>query len=195
MIDLSINTAKLNFWPDFLTENQADELFEELKTSNLWRQDKVKVFGKTYDQPRLCFLAADRKVNYTYSGLTLPAVDFSKSLSLIKTRIEQTSSTRFNSCLANLYRDGNDSNGWHSDDEKELGDEPIIASLSLGVTRNFDLKHKRNRLIKKRIELTHGSLLLMSGRTQKDFKHQIAKSKRIHEPRINLTFRYIFEAL
>lgn len=195
MIDLSIDTAKLHFWPDFLTENQADELFEELKTSNLWRQDKVKVFGKTYDQPRLCFLAADRKVNYTYSGLTLPAVDFSKSLSLIKTRIEQTSSTRFNSCLANLYRDGNDSNGWHSDDEKELGDEPLIASLSLGVTRNFDLKHKRNRLIKKRIELTHGSLLLMSGRTQKDFKHQIAKSKRIHEPRINLTFRYIFEAL
>jgi alkylated DNA repair dioxygenase AlkB len=195
MIDLSIDTAKLHFWPDFLTENQADELFEELKTSNLWRQDKVKVFGKTYDQPRLCFLAADRKVNYTYSGLTLPAVDFSKSLSLIKTRIEQTSSTRFNSCLANLYRDGNDSNGWHSDDEKELGDEPVIASLSLGVTRNFDLKHKRNKLIKKRIELTHGSLLLMSGRTQKDFKHQIAKSKRIHEPRINLTFRYIFEAL
>lgn len=195
MIDLSIDTAKLHFWPDFLTENQADELLEELKTSNLWRQDKVKVFGKTYDQPRLCFLAADRKVNYTYSGLTLPAVDFSKSLSLIKTRIEQTSSTRFNSCLANLYRDGNDSNGWHSDDEKELGDEPVIASLSLGVTRNFDLKHKRNRLIKKRIELTHGSLLLMSGRTQKDFKHQIAKSKRIHEPRINLTFRYIFEAL
>lgn len=195
MIDLSIDTAKLHFWPDFLTENQADELFEELKTSNLWRQDKVKVFGKTYDQPRLCFLAADRKVNYTYSGLTLPAVDFSKSLSLIKTRIEQTSATRFNSCLANLYRDGNDSNGWHSDDEKELGDEPVIASLSLGVTRNFDLKHKRNRLINKRIELTHGSLLLMSGRTQKDFKHQIAKSKRIHEPRINLTFRYIFEAL
>lgn len=195
MIDLSIDTAKLHFWPDFLTENQADELFEELKTSNLWRQDKVKVFGKTYDQPRLCFLAADRKVNYTYSGLTLPAVDFSKSLSLIKTRIEQISSTRFNSCLANLYRDGNDSNGWHSDDEKELGDEPVIASLSLGVTRNFDLKHKRNRLIKKRIELTHGSLLLMSGKTQKDFKHQIAKSKRIHEPRINLTFRYIFEAL
>ncbi len=195
MIDLSIDTAKLHFWSDFLTENQADELFEELKTSNLWRQDKVKVFGKTYDQPRLCFLAADRKVNYTYSGLTMPAVDFSKSLSLIKTRIEQTSSTRFNSCLANLYRDGNDSNGWHSDDEKELGDEPVIASLSLGVTRNFDLKHKRNRLIKKRIELTHGSLLLMSGRTQKDFKHQIAKSKRIHEPRINLTFRYIFEAL
>lgn len=195
MIDLSIDTAKLHFWPDFLKENQADELFEELKTSNLWRQDKVKVFGKTYDQPRLCFLAADRKVNYTYSGLTLPAVDFSKSLSLIKTRIEQTSSTRFNSCLANLYRDGNDSNGWHSDDEKELGDEPVIASLSLGVTRNFDLKHKRNRLINKRIELTHGSLLLMSGRTQKDFKHQIAKSKRIHEPRINLTFRYIFEAL
>ena len=195
MIDLSIDTAKLHFWPDFLTENQADELFEELKTSNLWRQDKVKVFGKTYDQPRLCFLAADRKVNYTYSGLTLPAVDFSKSLSLIKTRIEQTSSTRFNSCLANLYRDGNDSNGWHSDDEKELGDEPVIASLSLGITRNFDLKHKRNRLIKKRIELTRGSLLLMSGRTQKDFKHQIAKSKRIHEPRINLTFRYIFEAL
>ena len=195
MIDLSIDTAKLHFWPDFLTENQADELFEELKTSNLWRQYKVKVFGKTYDQPRLCFLAADRKVNYTYSGLTLPAVDFSKSLSLIKTRIEQTSSTRFNSCLANLYRDGNDSNGWHSDDEKELGDEPVIASLSLGVTRNFDLKHKRNRLIKKRIKLTHGSLLLMSGRSQKDFKHQIAKSKRIHEPRINLTFRYIFEAL
>lgn len=195
MIDLSIDTAKLHFWPDFLTENQADELFEELKTSNLWRQYKVKVFGKTYDQPRLCFLAADRKVNYTYSGLTLPGVDFSKSLSLIKTRIEQTSSTRFNSCLANLYRDGNDSNGWHSDDEKELGDEPVIASLSLGVTRNFDLKHKRNRLINKRIELTHGSLLLMSGRTQKDFKHQIAKSKRIHEPRINLTFRYIFEAL
>ncbi|MEK9584472.1 MAG: alpha-ketoglutarate-dependent dioxygenase AlkB, partial [Flavobacteriaceae bacterium] len=148
-----------------------------------------------YDQPRLCFLAADEKVNYTYSGLTLPAVKFSESLLYLKNRIEEITSAKFNSCLANLYRDGNDSNGWHSDDEKELGSEPIIASISLGVTRNFDLKHKKNSLLKKRIELTHGSLLLMSGRTQEDFKHQIAKSKRIHQPRINLTFRYIFEAL
>ena len=195
MIDLSINSSKLLFWPNFLSTTEADELFLELIKVNLWRQDKVKVFGKVYDQPRLCFLAADQKINYTYSGLTLPAVQFSESLFLLKNRIEKTTSAKFNSCLANLYRDGNDSNGWHSDDEKELGRQPIIASLSLGVARNFDLKHKKNSLLKKRIKLTHGSLLLMSGRTQEDFKHQIAKSKRIHEPRINLTFRYIFDEL
>jgi alkylated DNA repair dioxygenase AlkB len=195
MIDLSIDSAKLHFWPNFLSTFEADELYAELLKVSLWRQDKVKVFGKVYDQPRLCFLAADEKINYTYSGLTLPAVEFSESLLSLKNRIEETTSAKFNSCLANLYRDGNDSNGWHSDDEKELGSQPIIASISLGVTRNFDLKHKKNSLLKKRIELNHGSLLLMSGRTQEDFKHQIAKSKRIHEPRINLTFRYIFEEL
>lgn len=195
MINLSIDGAKLLFWPNFLSPIEADKLFTELIKVNLWRQDKVKVFGKIYDQPRLCFLAADQKINYTYSGLTLPAVKFSKSLLSLKNRIEETTSAKFNSCLANLYRDGNDSNGWHSDDEKELGSQPIIASLSLGVTRNFDLKHKKNSLLKKRIELTHGSLLLMSGRTQENFKHQISKSKRIHKPRINLTFRYIFEEL
>lgn len=195
MIDLSIGTASLSYWPNFLTEQEADHLFESLQTSPHWRQDKVKVFGKIYDQPRLCFLVSEGSKGYSYSGLTLPPIPFDSKLSELKRKIEQVSGVAFNSCLVNLYRDGNDSNGWHSDDEKELGPNPIIASLSLGAQRNFDLKHKHNLEQKRRIALEHGSLLVMGGRTQSDFKHQLPKSKRIKAARINLTFRYIFDSL
>ena len=195
MTDLSIGTASLSYYSNFLNKEESDFLFTSLQTSAHWRQDKVKVFGKIYDQPRLCFLVSEGSKGYSYSGLTLPPIPFDSQLLELKRKVEQVSGHAFNSCLVNLYRDGNDSNGWHSDDEKELGPNPIIASISLGIQRNFDLKHKNNPEQKRRIALEHGSLLIMSGRTQSDFKHQLPKSKRITAARINLTFRYIFDSL
>jgi len=148
------------------------------------------IFGKTYLQPRLTALYADNKNTYTYSNITMKPHTFTKELLVIKKRVEHLSSEVYTSCLLNLYRDGQDSNGWHSDNEKELGPEPIIASVSLGEERWFHFKHKTKNL-KKKILLQHGSLLLMKGKTQENWLHQLPKSKKINNPRINLTFRVI----
>ena len=116
---------------------------------------------------------------------------FSPLLHEIKRKVENISEIKFTTVLLNLYRDGNDSNGWHSDDEKELGQDPVIASVSLGAKRRFQLRHKKDKSLRTTIELEHGSLLLMKGPTQHNWQHQLPKSKRIMEPRINLTFRII----
>ena len=195
MIDLSIGSATLNYWPDFLSQDQADYYFKKFYTDTPWRSDKVVVFGKVYDQPRLTALYSDSPRSYSYSGLKLDSHPFYPELSALKEQLEKQVGYSFNSCLFNLYRDENDSNGWHADDEKELGTLPVIASLSLGETRQFHLKHKTDKTLRRSVSLEHGSLLLMAGRTQKDFKHQLPKTKKAKAPRINLTFRFIFESL
>ncbi|SFD30425.1 2OG-Fe(II) oxygenase superfamily protein [Algibacter pectinivorans] len=116
---------------------------------------------------------------------------FNDDLLLIKSKIESHLKVKFTSCLANLYRDGNDSNGWHADNEKDLGKNPIIASVSFGAERVFNLKHKGDKSLKAKLNLQHGSLLLMQGSTQDNWLHQIPKTKKITEKRINLTFRII----
>ena len=195
MIDLSIGSATLHYWPNFLSPDRADYYFQKFYAGTPWRSDKVVVFGKVYDQPRLTALYSDGPRSYSYSGLRLDSQPFYPELSALKEQLEKQVGHSFNSCLFNLYRDENDSNGWHADDEKELGTLPVIASLSLGELRQFHLKHKTDKTLRRSLALEHGSLLLMAGRTQKDFKHQLPKTKKAKAPRINLTFRFIFEEL
>jgi alkylated DNA repair dioxygenase AlkB len=157
-----------------------------------WRAEKIVVRGRTYSQPRLIAWYGDVGKNYTYSGITLSPLPWTQALLDIKSRVEAVARTDFNSVLLNYYRDNRDSMGLHSDDEPELGERPIIASLSLGEERTFILKHKSNKALKPvRLKLASGSLLLMKGETQHYWKHGIDKETRPCGPRVNLTFRRI----
>jgi alkylated DNA repair dioxygenase AlkB len=180
----------LLFEPEFLTGIESDLLFETLYTSLPWAQGKVKIFGKTHATPRLESLHVVDGKSYNYSGNALISHPFTSELNELKNKIEAFSGESFNCVLANLYRDGKDSNGWHADNERELGINPVIASVSLGSARRFDLKHTTTGELKQLI-LPHGSLLLMGGTMQHNWKHCIAKTTKIQQPRINLTFRML----
>jgi alkylated DNA repair dioxygenase AlkB len=164
------------------------EAFARLLDETPWRAESVVVYGKRHLQPRLT--AWYGEASYTYSGLRLAPLPWTQLLLVIRAAVEAACGQRFNSVLLNRYRDGRDSMGMHSDDEPELGDEPVIASLSFGTTRTFILRHKRNKQTL-RLELEDGSLLLMSGRLQENWVHGINKSSRPLGERLNLTFRYI----
>jgi alkylated DNA repair dioxygenase AlkB len=178
------------FEKHFFSEYESRPLFNELHDQLDWQQGKIKIFGKDFNTPRLEAFYAESALNYGYSGQRLKTLPMNSLLKSILSEIEKTSGYSFNSVLCNLYRDGNDSNGWHADDEKELGRNPIIASLSLGEERRFDLKHNHSNE-KISFTLNSGSLLIMGGSMQHFWKHQIAKSKKVISPRINLTFRTI----
>ena len=153
-----------------------------------WREETIVVYGKRHLQPRLSAWYGDAA--YTYSGLRLDPAPFTPLLETLRTAVQDVTGHGFNSVLLNLYRNERDSMGMHSDDEPELGPEPVIASLSFGDVRTFILKHKHNKKTI-RLDLTDGSLLLMSGSTQKHWLHGINKVARTLQPRINLTFRKI----
>jgi alkylated DNA repair dioxygenase AlkB len=187
---LPLIDAELAFIHDFLEPQEADRVLGQLLASIPWRQDAITLYGKQLLQPRLTAWIGDQDSHYSYSGLALVPQPWTPLLLDLKQRIESVAATRFNSVLLNLYRDGNDSVGWHSDDEAGLG--PVIASLSLGQSRNFHLRHKRRKdLPLQKIELTHGCLLLMAGATQRNYVHAVPKSAKAMLPRINLTFRTI----
>lgn len=164
------------------------EVLARLIAETAWRAELVTVWGKQHQQPRLS--AWHGTARYTYSGLTLEPLPFTCLQQEIRAAVEQASGRRFNSVLLNYYRDERDSMGMHSDAEPELGPEPAIASVSFGATRTFILKHKRNKQTVK-LNLTDGSLLLMTGQTQKNWLHGINKEAKAKGPRVNLTFRYI----
>jgi alkylated DNA repair dioxygenase AlkB len=164
---------------------------EFLKDKINWNQDYIKIFGKTHPVPRLTAWYGDRNKTYTYSGISMTSKNWNTELLEIKEKVEQYANFNFNSVLLNFYRSGNDSNSWHSDDEKELGDQPIIGSVSLGGKRIFRLRNKKNKNTTYNIELDKGSLLIMSGKTQQYWEHQIPKTKKVVSERINLTFRSI----
>ncbi|CDM98335.1 MAG: alpha-ketoglutarate-dependent dioxygenase AlkB [Limnospira sp. PMC 1291.21] len=176
---------------NFLKLAESDRLFGELYKSINWRQEQIKIFGKIRPIPRLTAWYADEGKSYTYSGIEHHAQPWNPTLKSIKSQVEDIAEVTFNSVLINLYRDGKDSMSWHSDDEPELGKNPIIASVSLGGTRRFAGKHKISKDRKFNIDLTSGSLLLMKGETQHFWQHQIPKTSRVVEPRINLTFRMV----
>ncbi len=186
-----LENAVLEYFDNFYSEEKANILFNHLRSEILWKQDEIKIFGKVHNVPRLQAWYGDKEKSYSYSGIKMEPNKWIDSLSTIKFDVEKLTGYKFNSVLANLYRNGNDSNGWHADDEKELGENPVIASLSLGESRKFKMKHKEDKSIKKDILLTNGSLLIMSGETQEKWKHTIAKTKLKVGERINLTFRYI----
>ena len=190
-IELPIDDGHIIYYPKLFNPNEAQTLFETLLEVIDWQQDTITLFGKTYKQPRLTALYANNNHPYTYSNITMFPKAFISPLLIIKNRVEQITQLEFTSCLANLYRNGTDSNGWHSDNEKELGKNPTIASISFGAERFFHLKHKSKKELKHKIKLQHGSLLLMKGTTQDHWLHQIPKTKKVIGPRINLTFRII----
>lgn len=190
-IDLKLPGAEVIYYPNFLADDVCD-LFNLLMDQTDWQQDDIRVFGKVYPQPRLTHLFGLNEKSYSYSNITMQPSFFPEYLLRTKQKIDELAQTEFTTCLVNLYRNGQDSNGWHADDEKELGDNPVIASLSLGGPRWFHLKHKTNKTLRtKKIELTNGSLLLMKGATQKNWLHSIPKTKKEVDARINLTFRVV----
>lgn len=191
VIDCSMPGAEILYYPNFLTIEKSSHLFDAVYKNTDWQQDDICVYGKNYPQPRLTHLFADNNMPYSYSNITMYPSSFSVELLQVKNKIEKEVNYKFSTCLANLYRNGGDSNGWHADDEKELGIDPMIASVSLGGERWFHLKHKTDKSIKKKILLKSGSLLLMGKGTQQHYLHQIPKTKKIVVPRINLTFRRI----
>ncbi|MDP1726150.1 MAG: alpha-ketoglutarate-dependent dioxygenase AlkB [Bacteroidota bacterium] len=175
----------------FIDAKTAGKWYQYMLNQIAWQQYDIKLFGKSIQQPRLSAWYGETGTRYTYSGLTLNPIPFTKELLTIKNKIEQLAKTTFNSVLLNLYRDGNDSMGWHSDDEKELGQNPIIASLSLGSARLFVFRHKHAKEPLVKLILEPGSLLIMKGTTQRYWQHSLPKTKQVIEPRINLTFRRI----
>jgi len=181
---------EIDLYQDKRLEEKKDLWFESCLHDLDWETGFITIFGKTHQIPRLQAWYADNEVEYTYSGKKLQRHNWNNLLLEIKEKIENITSFKFNSVLANLYRDGNDSMGLHSDDEKELGKNPVIASLSLGETREIYFKHK-NKKLNLVIPQASGQILLMYGKTQEYWKHEIKKTKKIKKPRINLTFRNI----
>jgi alkylated DNA repair dioxygenase AlkB len=170
----------------------ADALIHHLIAEAPWRVEKLVVWGKSFLQPRLVAWYGDRGSNYTYSGISLDPLPWTEILLDIKGKVEAVAEATFNSVLLNYYRNNQDSMGFHSDDERELGERPLIASLSLGEERTLVLKHKTTKTVKPvRLKLPCNSLLLMKGETQKNWKHGIDKETRFCGPRINFTFRRI----
>ncbi|GAC32492.1 alpha-ketoglutarate-dependent dioxygenase AlkB family protein [Paraglaciecola polaris] len=187
---LPLPGGDFRYFRHFLSSQEADYYSARLLTSLAWRQDHIKMYGKQVKIPRLQAWYGDADALYQYSGLNLQPYPWSEELAELRVRCETVSKTRFNSVLANCYRDGQDSMAWHSDDEPELGRYPLIASLSLGQVRNFDLKHRVSGE-RHRLPLEHGSLLIMAGRSQEFWLHSLAKTKKSLAQRINLTFRLV----
>ena len=188
---LNLKGGDVTYYPSLFSTEEASRYFDILFEETPWQQDDIKVFGKVYAQPRLTALYGNNGKPYSYSNITMYPHEYTFALSEIKNHVEKIAQVTFTTCLLNLYRNGKDSNGWHSDDEKELGLNPVIASVSFGVERIGKLREKENKKNTLKITLGSGSLLLMKGATQHNWQHQIPKTTREINPRINLTFRII----
>lgn len=188
------NLAPFNgelYWlPSFFPSVEADQLFQKFYDSLAWQQERLFIYGRWVNVPRLMAWYGDADAHYRYSGVDHQPIPWNPSLRSLCVHMEETCGQGFNSVLANLYRDGNDSMGCHADDEKELGSNPTIASLSLGETRLLRFKH-RSTGDKLDLDLKHGDLLIMAGELQQHWLHEVPKTRKRKLPRINLTFRQI----
>ncbi len=180
----------VNYYRKVLTLNEANRYFDLLLQNILWQNDEAVIFGKHIITKRKVAWYGDSDYLYTYSNTTKQALAWTKELSDLKQIVEELTETKFNSCLLNLYHNGNEGIAWHSDDEKSLGKNTTIASLSFGAERKFSFKHKQTKQTISLV-LEHGSLLIMKDATQTNWLHSLPKSKKITRPRINLTFRTI----
>ncbi|WP_447585121.1 alpha-ketoglutarate-dependent dioxygenase AlkB family protein [Pseudoxanthomonas mexicana] len=183
--------AWLAFVPQWLEADQADVLLCELHRDVAWEVHRIRMFGRSVDSPRLSCWIGEPEAVYRYSGAEFVPHAWLPALQAIRERLQREFDAPFNSVLANLYRDGRDAMGWHSDDEPELGPQPVIASLSLGGVRRFALKHRHEATFRRTLELPHGSLLVMAGDTQRHYRHALPRTAKAVAPRINLTFRWI----
>ncbi len=190
-IVFNLPDSEIEYFPNLFLAEKANELFEKLKKEVPWQQDTITVFGQTHPQPRLTALYGNDGKTYSYSNIIMHPNKWNPLLMFIKNEVEEICPENFTTVLLNQYRDGKDSNGWHADNEKELGRNPVIASISFGAERAFHLQHNEIKDCKQKIILEHGSLLIMKGETQHFWKHQIPKTSKTIGPRINLTFRII----
>ncbi len=187
---IKIANGEYIYLPGFFNVPQANQYLAQLQDNILWKQEKMNMYGKQVDFPRLTSWYGDTGKPYSFSGIKLTPHPWTAELTEIKQQVETFCSTSFNSVLLNLYRHGNDSISWHSDAEKELGINPVIASVNFGAERVFQMRHNSTQE-KISITLEHGSLLVMRGELQHYWKHQVPKTKKTVAPRINLTFRTI----
>jgi alkylated DNA repair dioxygenase AlkB len=185
----SLPDAELAYLSNFYDAAACEKLLRRLLAETPWRQDTINFGGKAVAVPRLQAWYGDR--HYGYSGLKFPPLPWTDLLLDIRDKISTATQLPFNSVLLNYYRNGNDSVAWHSDDEHELGPDPLIASLSLGAARRFELKHRTLKRTKLNLWLDNGSLLLMGTGLQQNWQHQLPKDAGVAAPRINLTFRFI----
>jgi len=188
---LPLEDAELAFDPHWLAHSAADALFAALRDGIDWEVHRIRLFGREHDSPRLSSWIGDADARYRYSGALFEPRPWPRALQPLRARLSGELGVEFNSVLANRYRDGRDAMGWHSDDEPELGPAPTIASLSLGAPRRFALKHRRRDGLKGAFDLGHGSLLVMAGPTQANYRHALPRTARPVGERINLTFRLI----
>ncbi|WP_045728446.1 alpha-ketoglutarate-dependent dioxygenase AlkB [Xanthomonas sp. GPE 39] len=190
-MELHLPGAEIRWLPDWLAPEEATLLFAQLLVEVRWEVHRIQLFGRLVDSPRLSCWIGDPEASYRYSGTRFAPHPWPAVLLPLRERLTAETGVAFNSVLANRYRNGRDAMGWHSDDEKELGPNPLIASLSLGASRRFVLRHRSEPRLRQALELSSGGLLLMAGDTQRLYRHALPRTARPVGERINLTFRTI----
>lgn len=190
MQNLDLNEPDIIYYPEFIIEQNYLDLFNSLMQEVEWQEEYLRIFNKVIKCPRKIAWYGDCGINYKYAGISHSTIGWISIIDKLRIDIEKLTNCKFNFVLLNYYADGSDYMGWHSDNEKSLGKNPTIASISLGVTRSMAFKNKKNKQIRK-FDLHNGSLLIMSGNTQDEWLHCIPKSKHILTSRINLTFRNV----
>ena len=179
------------FYPDFMTQQESSIYFDHILSTFTWRQETITIYDKKVLQPRLTALCGNPELNMSYSGTTVHHQPWTDKLLELKQKTEKLAGVKFTHALFNLYRDGRDSVSWHRDNERYLGTNPVIASISLGATRTFQFRNYKDKKITRSLELTPGSLLIMAGTTQHYWEHQVPKTTKRIGQRINITFRMI----
>ncbi|MBO9739085.1 alpha-ketoglutarate-dependent dioxygenase AlkB [Xanthomonas axonopodis pv. begoniae] len=190
-IEVALPGAQIRWQRGWLDAAQADALLQTLLAQVRWEVHRIRMFGRVVDSPRLSSWIGDADASYRYSGTQFAPQPWLAALQPVRARLQAETGHPFNSVLVNRYRSGSDAMGWHSDDEPELGAQPLIASVSLGATRRFAFKHRDDAALKQTLELGHGDLLLMGGDTQRYYKHALPRTARLVGERVNLTFRQI----
>lgn len=182
--------AELTLWPTWLTADAAAQLQQQLTTELGWRQEQIRIYGKTVNIPRLQVWMGEPHCSYQYSGVRFTPQPWHDAVRQLCREVSHATAQPLNCVLLNLYASGQDHMGWHADNEPELGAAPVIVSLSLGASRRFDLLHQTQGH-QLQLQLHNGSLLLMAGGCQQHWQHRLPKQSRVAAPRLNLTFRYI----
>lgn len=188
---LDLPDAEVIYRPGWLDQAVAEAAFVALIVEVDWQVHRIRLFGREVETPRLCSWIGDPDAAYAYSGTRFAPQPWTPTLQGLRERLQGEGVGSFNSVLANRYRSGRDSMGWHSDDERELGPAPVIASISLGAPRRFRLRHRRDPALRAELDLAPGSLLIMQCQTQRHYRHDLPKTARPVGERINLTFRWI----
>lgn len=188
---IALDGAELRYWPHFYSASEAERLFRLIRAETPWEQSRIRIAGREIAIPRLNAWYGDKGADYSYSGVRLATQPWTETLHRVKSAVENVTATSFNSALLNLYHNHSDSVDWHSDDEPELGVKPVVASLSLGEARWFEMRRRDNHRRRFKLLLSEGSLLLMCGDFQGLWQHRVGKEKAPCGERINITFRTV----